>query len=304
MLILHHYEMSPYSEKIRLMLGYAGLSWQSLLSPEMPPRANIDPLSGGYRRIPIAQIGADIFCDTRLISTEVATLSGVTALAREHCDEHAQAYAAHLEGDIFWAAVLSIPPSTTLKQLFGTLGPWRSLKFLTDRAGVGRNARKRILSRSEAIALMSSHLMELEQRLQAQYLGGSEPAYTDFAAYHTLWFQLAVAKLALPAGLPVVASWYRRMTDFGHGQRQEISSTDAFALAGDSAPRPVPSNYANGPGIGRQVSVCPDDYAHDAVQGRLVGSSSQRWIIARETQDFGVLHVHFPRSGFEIQNLA
>ena len=47
--ILHHYEDSPYAEKIRLMFGHAGMAWQSVLSPSMPPRPNLDPLTGGYR---------------------------------------------------------------------------------------------------------------------------------------------------------------------------------------------------------------------------------------------------------------
>ena len=50
-LILHHYDASPYAEKIRLMLGWKGLTWHSLLSPPQPPRPNVDPLSGGRRRI-------------------------------------------------------------------------------------------------------------------------------------------------------------------------------------------------------------------------------------------------------------
>ena len=72
LMILHHYEGSPYSEKIRLMFGMTNTRWLSLSSPMRPPRPNLDPLTGGYRRIPVAQIGADIFCDTSLIAGEVA----------------------------------------------------------------------------------------------------------------------------------------------------------------------------------------------------------------------------------------
>lgn len=60
-LILHHYDASPYAEKIRLMFGLTGTRWQSLIAPVQPPRPSVDPLTGGYRRIPVAQIGADIF---------------------------------------------------------------------------------------------------------------------------------------------------------------------------------------------------------------------------------------------------
>ena len=73
-MILHHYPMSPFSEKIRLMFGYADMEWLSVISPESPPRPIVEPLVGGYRRIPVAQSGADIFCDSRLIADEIANL--------------------------------------------------------------------------------------------------------------------------------------------------------------------------------------------------------------------------------------
>ncbi|WP_231877010.1 glutathione S-transferase N-terminal domain-containing protein, partial [Oleiphilus sp. HI0067] len=75
-IILHHYDKSPYAEKIRLMFGLMNTSWQSLLSLPIPPRPNLDPLTGGYRRIPVAQIGADLICDTGLIAQEVSCLTG------------------------------------------------------------------------------------------------------------------------------------------------------------------------------------------------------------------------------------
>ena len=41
-LILHHYTLSPFSEKARAMFGYAGLEWQSVTVAEMPPRHSAD----------------------------------------------------------------------------------------------------------------------------------------------------------------------------------------------------------------------------------------------------------------------
>jgi glutathione S-transferase len=66
-IILHHYQLSPYSEKIRLALGLKGLSWRSVDVPVWTPRPKLTPMTGGYRRIPILQIGAEFYCDTLLI---------------------------------------------------------------------------------------------------------------------------------------------------------------------------------------------------------------------------------------------
>ena len=66
-IILHHYDLSPFSEKIRLAMGHKGLDWRSVIVESVPPRPMLDLLTGGYRRIPVLQIGADVFCDTEVI---------------------------------------------------------------------------------------------------------------------------------------------------------------------------------------------------------------------------------------------
>ncbi len=35
------------------------------------PKPDLIPLTGGYRKIPVMQIGADIFCDTQIILREL-----------------------------------------------------------------------------------------------------------------------------------------------------------------------------------------------------------------------------------------
>ena len=63
---LHHYAASPFSEKVRALLGYLDLEWHSVETTIIMPRPLLMPLSGGYRRIPVAQIGADVYCDTKM----------------------------------------------------------------------------------------------------------------------------------------------------------------------------------------------------------------------------------------------
>jgi glutathione S-transferase len=70
-LILHHYDFSNYLEKVRLALGYKKLNWRSVIIPAMNPKPDLIPLTGGYRRTPVLQIGADVYCDTQLILSEL-----------------------------------------------------------------------------------------------------------------------------------------------------------------------------------------------------------------------------------------
>jgi hypothetical protein len=157
-----------------------------------------------------------------------------------------------------------------------------------------------IPSGKQAVEQYSVHLSDLEQRLQTDFLFGEAPCHADFAAYHTMWFKLVVAELEMPNGFPSIDAWYQRMGKFGHGQRREISQGDAFAAARDASPRVLAPDLTSDPEIGSQVSIAPSDYALDAVSGVLAGSSRQRWIVARETAQFGCVHVHFPREGFEL----
>ena len=62
-IILHHYPLSPFAEKTRVALGIKGLAWRSVIIPQIMPKPELMPLTGGYRKTPVMQIGADIYCD-------------------------------------------------------------------------------------------------------------------------------------------------------------------------------------------------------------------------------------------------
>src|SRR5215469_16273795 len=75
-IILHHYDASPFSEKVRLLLGLNGLAWRTVIQPTIMPKPELTPLTGGYRRIPVLQTGADVYCDTQVILAELAARTG------------------------------------------------------------------------------------------------------------------------------------------------------------------------------------------------------------------------------------
>lgn len=301
-MILHHYPMSPFSEKIRLMFGYADIEWLSVISPESPPRPIVEPLVGGYRRIPVAQAGADIFCDSRLIADEIATLAGRPQLSPFDADAIESALANEYEGDVFLSAITSIPPTRVLGKLFRELPFTQALRFLRDRAGVAKTARRKLIPGKRAVPMFAEHLQKLEQRLGdgGPFLAGAKPSHLDFAAVHTLWFKIVVGGQPMPAGLPRVAHWYEQLMAFGHGTCHPGAGEDAFGAAREGNPREVPQAMLGDPRIGQRVRIAPTDYALDATEGVLLGIDRQRCVLARETTDFGKLHLHFPVTGFEL----
>ena len=72
--ILHQYDLSPFSEKIRKILGYKNAPWHAVTQSMWLPRPHLTPMTGAFRRIPVLQIGADLYCDTRLIARKLDAL--------------------------------------------------------------------------------------------------------------------------------------------------------------------------------------------------------------------------------------
>ena len=70
-LILHHHDPSPFAEKIRLVFGLKGPESCSVRTPMVMPRPALTPLTGGYRKVPVLQFGADVYCDKRLNVAEL-----------------------------------------------------------------------------------------------------------------------------------------------------------------------------------------------------------------------------------------
>ncbi len=301
-MILHHYAPSPYSEKIRLMLGYAEMEWFGVTSPAMPPRPNVDPLVGGYRRMPVAQLGADLFCDTRLISAEIAADANLPALDPATCREEALGLSADLEGEVFMACVASIPAGRTLRALLRLFGPIGAFRFIRDRSRMSREAATTFMSPKRAVVVFDRHLEELNQYLDGNgpFLGGEAPSHLDFAAYHTFWFHREVGNLPVPEGIPALVAWYQLMGQFGHGVHSEIRGEEAFAAAKGAEPRGISDALKQVEKIGETVTIRPADYGLDGTTGELVGADARRWIIARDT-DFGRVHVHFPTDGFVLE---
>src|SRR5258707_9741040 len=73
-IILHQYATSPFSEKIRKVLAHKKITWRSVEQPVIMPKPKLVPLTGGYRRIPVLQIGAGVWCDTGIIIRKIDEL--------------------------------------------------------------------------------------------------------------------------------------------------------------------------------------------------------------------------------------
>ena len=298
---LHHYEASPYAEKIRVMFGLAGQAWGSVLTSPYPPRPDVDQLAGGYRRIPVAQLGADVFCDTAVIAEELAALAGRPELALPIADPAARALAERAEGDVFFTAVTATPPLKLLGRLLAVAGPVGTARFIRDRTGMMKSATTRPPQGAEAARIFGAYLADLDTHLtDRDWLAGEQVSYADFCAYHPIWLARSLGGAATLDRHACVCEWMERIASLGQGGRQEMSAEQALAAAADSAPRALPEDAGTHELLGSEVTIAPDDYGRIGVTGTLVAATGERYILARETERLGTVHVHFPREGYEL----
>ena len=100
-------------------------------------------------------------------------------------------------------------------------------------------------------------------------------------------------------------AWYARIAALGHGRREDISSSDAIAIAA-AAKQHAPVRVEAGLDFeaGDPVTVGALDYGPETVSGTLVGLTIDRVTVERSDARAGLVHVHFPRSGFQVQKAA
>jgi glutathione S-transferase len=297
-IIFHHYDWSPFSEKIRVMFGYTGAKWQSHLTREMPPRPVIDQLAGGYRKTPTAQIGADVFCDSHIIAREIADIYKKPLLALENCGSDVQAFVKEVELKIFFACIMAGGSKRLRQKMWQKMSMLDIARFMWDRIGMGRKSLVKMPGMRQSEPIVLNYLAQLESRITQPFLFGDEPCHGDFSAYHCLWFVRELGERSFINDYLKTVAWMDRMKAFGHGARVEITSQDALAQARNAEPRAIADEHKQDALIGRKVSIAPSDYGRDATIGTLVGSAPERWILARQAGDLGTLHVHFPKPGF------
>lgn len=297
-LILHHYDLSPYAEKARLALGLKALPWRSVQVPMVLPKPDHFELTGGYRRVPVLQIGADIYCDTHLITRVLDRLQPSPPLAPPGLETVSHAVSRWAETSFMML----------INAFFGIGGVFPD-EFIEDRRKtmipptMDLDAAPRILSTK--LLQLRSNVLRLEGMLEdgRPYLLGENPCAADLSAYHpVMMFGLHEKTRALLDGAPLVQAWAGRVRAIGHGESTELSSQDAIAIAEEASPsifegEPV---VPEGIAIGDPVIILHDDYGSGHVMGHLAESGIDEIAVRRQTERAGEVVVHFPREDYTV----
>jgi len=299
-IILHHFDPSPFSEKIRVIFGFKQIAWKSCLISRIMPRPDLMPLTGGYRRTPVMQIGADIFCDTQIIIRE---------LERRFPDP--TLFPGGNAGVPWALGMWTDRPffQSTVGLVFGSLGDKVPQDFIEDRSKL-RGARFDVAAMTAAIPQMRDQFRANMDWIEAQLADGrkfllGEFSLADVNAFMNPWY----ARQSLPGiadilkHFPLTSAWEKRIQGFGHGARSEISTAEALEIGTKSMPEAKLSadpNDPNGRKPGVVVSIHSDDVWPTDIRGEIVSLSAQHIAIRRKDERAGEVVVHFPRAGITI----
>ncbi|HSW14159.1 MAG TPA: glutathione S-transferase family protein [Solimonas sp.] len=303
-IILHHYPVSPYSEKIRAILGYKNLAWRSVIIPIVMPKPELLPLTGGYRKTPALQIGADIWCDSKLIARVLERLQPAPTLLPTGREATCVMQEQWSEKFFLLSVPLVVMQPAGQKHVFRDYPEVPPEKFLKDRAALFTGGSQGRASAGATRAEMPGLLALLEAQLaSAPFIDGEAPTMSDFALYHPVWFLLSnpgVAAYYDP--YPRIREWAGRMASFGHGRPEPLGGAEALRIAAAATPQPVGGSVdaAEGFRAGERVVVAATDYGVDPVEGELLRADAQEIAIRRQDPQAGELVVHFPRAGFRL----
>ena len=296
--ILHHFDQSPFSEKIRIIFGFKWLAWHSVRISRIMPRPDLMPMTGGYRRTPTMQIGADVYCDTQIIIRELERRYPTPTL-----------FPAGNAGMPWALGMWTDRPffQSTVNLVFGFIGDKVPQDFIADREKL-RGGKFDVAAMTAALPQMRDQFRANIDWIEAQ-LGDNRPwllgefSLADVSGYMNVWYarQSLASMDEMMKPFPRAAAWETRVRAIGHGTRTELSSSDALEIAAKAQPEsPVFGDPAdpNGRKPGDIVAVMPDDYGKIPVRGEIVSLSAQHIAIRRSDQRAGDVVVHFPRAGF------
>jgi len=308
-IILHNYPQSPVAEKARVALGIKGLTWRHVEIPRLPPKPMLTQLTGGYRRTPVMQIGADIYCDTQCILRE---------LERRHPEPtFFPSQTSGPDAGLMWClsrwtdgALFDL----TVKIVLGSAGDALPADFAEDRGRLylGENWAEGLKAANASLPHLVSQIRAPLAWLDGQlsdgraFLLGGAPAAIDAQIYYIVWFLRGRwdQGATFLAQFPHLSSWEDRVRDMGHGTSTDMSPEDAIARATSCEPstaKGVALHDPQGLAVGMAVVVAPDvDGGEQPVAGAVRAANHETIVLDRTDPAAGAICVHFPRAGYRI----
>ena len=299
-LILHQYDISPFSQKAQKMMGLKELSWQSVEMPMIAPKPDVEALTGGYRGTPVLQIGRDVFIDNWMI-------------ARALDEFDASGPAINAQGGLREAALYAWGERLFTPLLHAALAAYQSewdADFLADRKRVFPDVDFETLDvsdpdrRSQVRAYLGT--VEAQLGLDQDFLGGAQADSCDIHVWGMVW----MIHSALPALMPIVETfprltdWYERVSALGTGDREDVKIDIAWQSLKDGPARPLPDTPDQeplAPWVGEVVDIAAGSADRGSASGRLLAVDHEQVVLGVEPISGEAAQVWFPRFGYHLR---
>ena len=299
-LILHQYDISPFSQKAQKMMGLKELSWQSVEMPMIAPKPDVEALTGGYRGTPVLQIGRDVFIDNWMI-------------ARALDEFDASGPAINAQGGLREAALYAWGERLFTPLLHAALAAYQSewdADFLADRKRVFPDVDFDTLDvsdpdrRSQVRAYLGT--VEAQLGLDQDFLGGAQADSCDIHVWGMVW----MIHSALPALMPIVETfprltdWYERVSAMGTGDREDVKIDVAWQSLKDGPARPLPDTPDQeplAPWVGEVVDIAAGSADRGSASGRLLAVDHEQVVLGVEPISGEAAQVWFPRFGYHLR---
>ena len=299
-LILHQYDISPFSQKAQKMMGLKELSWQSVEMPMIAPKPDVEALTGGYRGTPVLQIGRDVFIDNWMI-------------ARALDEFDASGPAINAQGGLREAALYAWGERLFTPLLHAALAAYQSewdADFLADRKRVFPDVDFDTLDvsdpdrRSQVRAYLGT--VEAQLGLDQDFLGGAQADSCDIHVWGMVW----MIHSALPALMPIVETfprltdWYERVSALGTGDREDVKIDVAWQSLKDGPARLLPDTPDQeplAPWVGEVVDIAAGSADRGSASGRLLAVDHEQVVLGVEPISGEAAQVWFPRFGYHLR---
>ena len=304
-IILHNYPQSPVAEKVRVALGIKGATWRNVEIPRLPPKPMLTPLTGGYRRTPVMQIGADIYCDSQCIIRKLETHVQGPSLTPTADAGLMWCLSRWTDGPLFDLAV---------KLVLGSAGDNLPQDFAEDRGRLylgedwAAGLKQANAQLPHLVAQMRAPLTWLDDTLSdgRSFLLGDAASAIDAQIYYVVWFVRGrwAGGPAMLSEFSHLERWEKAVEGLGHGTQSDLSAEAALELAKAKEPAEtigVSANDPQGLEVGMAVTVSPDvNGGEQPVDGTVRYADAETICIDRSDPQTGAVSVSFPRAGYRI----
>ena len=299
--ILHHYWPSPFAHKVRIALNMIDAPWTSVEIPRVPPKPLLMPLTAGYRRTPVMQMGADIHCDTQNIARALGEAGYEDKLFPGGRRGQVMALSNWID-----QAIVELAIRIVITTAIGTA----PAEFIKDRGdlyfGPGWNEATLKADLPAVILQLSAQLDQVEATLSGQaFLTGDQPSWADAGIAFLAWLLCGRwdGGVDLLARYPAIERVESALAANAIDHDPALTAEEALAIARDATPLSPTGmhNPASNLTPGQKVIIRQKAHSSDPdITGRLRYLDPTRVSIDHESPETGPVAVHLPVAGYRI----